>query len=109
MISASAGASPAVAQQVQTALQAVSLDRIALNALTANGVESGAAAEALDMAEHTTAPVDLSVVDVDDIAQEFSGLGQFDLGAATMVLLFVFLSTLSSSVTLIQSRKLGIQ
>lgn len=109
MITGSSGTSPAVAQHVQTALQAVSLDRIALSALGAHGVESGAATEALDAAEASTPPVELRVVDVDELAQEFSGLGRFDLGAATMVLLFVFLSTLSSSVTLIQTRRLGIQ
>src|SRR5690606_39809080 len=60
-------------------------------------------------AREAVAPVELRAVDVDEIAQELGGLGQFDLGAATMVLLFVFLSTLGSAVTLIQSRRLGVQ
>jgi ABC-2 type transport system permease protein len=48
------------------------------------------------------------VEDVDRLAQEFSGLGQFDLGASSMVLLFTFLSSLAGSATLIQARRQGV-
>ncbi|MEE6281275.1 ABC transporter permease [Georgenia sp. MJ170] len=109
MISASGGTAPAVEQAVRTALQALSLERSQLTALTGQGVTEPDATAALAAAGEAVAPVELRVVDVDEIAQQLSGLGQFDLGAATMVLLFVFLSTLSSAVTLIQSRRLGIQ
>lgn len=109
MIAASGGNVPAVSQQVQTVLQAVSLDQSGLAALTEQGVSESEARQALDRADATAAPVTLEVENIDEIAQELGGLGQFDLGAATMVLLFVFLSTLSSSVMLIQSRRLGIQ
>lgn len=39
---------------------------------------------------------------------EFSGLGQFDLGASSQLLLFVFLTSLSGSAALIQARQLGL-
>jgi len=35
------------------------------------------------------------VVDVDEVAQEFEGLGQFDQGAMAETLLFVFLASLA--------------
>lgn len=109
MITASGAASQAASQVVRTALQSLSLDRAKIRALTGLGVPEGDAAVALAAAGGDVAPVELSVVDVDEVAQELSGLGQFDLSAATMLLLFTFLSTLGSAVTLIQSRRLGVQ
>lgn len=109
MIAASGGNAPAMTQVVETALQAVSLQQAELTALTEQGVAESDAADALEQAGAETQPVVLEVENTDEIAQELGGLGQFDLGAATMILLFVFLSTLSSSVMLIQSRRLGIQ
>ncbi|WP_454085213.1 ABC transporter permease [Georgenia sp. Marseille-Q6866] len=109
LISSSDAGAPAAAQLVRTALQTLSLDRAQLTALTDAGVPAAEADAALAAAREAVAPVELSAVDVDEIAQELGGLGQFDLGAATMVLLFVFLSTLGSAVTLIQSRRLGVQ
>ncbi|WP_413452825.1 ABC transporter permease [Georgenia phoenicis] len=109
LISSSDAASPTAAQLVRTALQTLSLDHIQLTALTAAGAPADEAQAALAQSREAVAPVELSVVDVDEIAQELGGLGQFDLGAATMMLLFVFLSTLGSAVTLIQSRRLGVQ
>jgi len=109
MITASGAASQAASQVVRTALQTLSLDQAQLTALTGLGVPEGEAAAALAAADASVAPVELDVVDVDEVAQELSGLGRFDLSAATMLLLFTFLSTLGSAVTLIQSRRLGVQ
>lgn len=109
LISTSDAGAPAGVQLVRTALQTLSLDHTQLAALTDAGVPAAEADAALSEARQAVAPVELRVVDVDEIAQELGGLGQFDLGAATMVLLFVFLSTLGSGVTLIQSRRLGVQ
>lgn len=109
LISSSDAASPAAAQLVRTALQTLSVDRTQLTALADAGVPAEEAEAALAESREAVAPVELRAVDVDEIAQELGGLGQFDLGAATMVLLFVFLSTLGSAVTLIQSRRLGVQ
>jgi ABC-2 type transport system permease protein len=44
----------------------------------------------------------------DELAQEFAGLGQFDLGASSQLFLFVFLTSLTSGSALIQTRQLGI-
>lgn len=44
----------------------------------------------------------------DPLAQEFAGLGQFDLGASSQLFLFVFLTSLAASATMIQSRQLGV-
>lgn len=109
MIAASGGNAPAMTQVVLTALQAVSLEQAEMTALTDQGVDESQAAGALEQSRSQVEPVQLDVVNTDEISQELGGLGQFDLGAATMILLFVFLSTLSSSVMLIQSRRLGIQ
>jgi len=109
LISASGGTSQAAVQRVQTALQTLSLERVQLTVLTDLGVPEAEAAAALERAAASVEPIELSVVDVDEISQELGGLGQFDLGAATMLLLFVFLSTLGSAVTLIDSRRLGVQ
>ncbi|PYG01728.1 ABC-2 type transport system permease protein [Georgenia satyanarayanai] len=109
LISSSDAGSPAAVQLVRTALQTLSVDRTQLTALIDAGVPEAEAGTALAASREAVAPVELRAVDVDEIAQELGGLGQFDLGAATMVLLFVFLSTLGSAVTLIQSRRLGVQ
>lgn len=47
-------------------------------------------------------------VGADELAQEFAGLGQFDLGASSQLFLFVFLTSLTSGAALIQTRQLGI-
>jgi ABC-2 type transport system permease protein len=44
----------------------------------------------------------------DELAQEFAGLGQFDLGASTQLVLFTFLTAMTGSAALIQTRKLGV-
>jgi ABC-2 type transport system permease protein len=44
----------------------------------------------------------------DELAQEFAGLGQFDLGASSQLFLFTFLTALTGSAALIQTRQLGI-
>jgi ABC-2 type transport system permease protein len=44
----------------------------------------------------------------DELAREFAGLGQFDLGASTQLFLFTFLTALTGSASLIQTRELGV-
>ena len=100
---------PATEQRVRTAIDAVALEQTQQAALVAQGVEASEAAGALEQSRASVQEVELQVQDVEEIAQEFAGLGQFDLSAATMLLLFVFLSTLSSGVMLIQSRRIGVQ
>ncbi len=45
---------------------------------------------------------------VDELAEEFAGLGQFDLGASSQLFLFTFLTSLAGSGALIQTRQYGV-
>jgi ABC-2 type transport system permease protein len=47
-------------------------------------------------------------VGADELAQEFAGLGQFDLGASSQLFLFTFLTALAGGAALIQTRELGV-
>lgn len=47
-------------------------------------------------------------VGADELAREFQGLGQFDLGASSQLFLFVFLTSLAGGTALIRTRRLGI-
>lgn len=109
MITTSTGNVPVVQQQVNTALEALNSQQAEMSALTQMGVGAEEASAALEQARQSVTPVQVTVVNLDAIDQEFAGVGQFDLSAATMLLLFVFVNALSSSVTLIQSRQLGVQ
>lgn len=44
----------------------------------------------------------------DELAEEFRGLGRFDLGASSQLFLFVFLTSLAGSAALIQTRQYGV-
>lgn len=44
----------------------------------------------------------------DTLGEAFAGLGQFDLGAVQQLLLFVFLTSLTSAAALLQSREYGV-
>jgi ABC-2 type transport system permease protein len=105
--SSQAGA-PATVQRVQTAVQAVTAEQGQVAALTSAGADQAAAVAALDRASQGFEPPSLAVVDVDEVAQEFSGVGQFDVGAASQLLLFVFLISLAGSSALIQARRYGV-
>ena len=98
----------ATMERVRTAAARVALEQGQVAALTAQGIGRPQAAAALTAASVTLTPPRLEVVDVDEIAQEFEGLGQFDQGAMAETLLFVFLASLAGSATLIQSRRLGV-
>ena len=98
----------AALQRVRTAVARVTAERGQVMALGGAGVGQERARAALAGASSSMTPPRLAVVDVNRIAQEFSGLGKFDLGAAGETLLFVFLSSLAGSATLIQTRRLGV-
>lgn len=100
--------SQATAQRVQSALDALALERGQVAALTAAGLDAEETGRALDAAGAVVQPAHIAVTNVSEIAQEFAGLGQFDYGASSQVLLFVFLISLAGSTTLIQSRRLGV-
>ncbi len=105
--SADIGAQTAV-QQVQLAAQVLSTEQGQQAALVDRGVSGDEARAALEAARDTLSRPRLEVDSLDELDQEFEGLGQFDLGASGQLLLFVFLASLTGSTTLIQARKLGV-
>ena len=98
----------AALQRVRTAVGQVSTERGQVAALASVGVPGTDARRALDQAGAGTPAPRVVVTDVDKLSREFGDLGQFDLGAATQTLLFVFLSTLTGASALIQSRREGV-
>jgi ABC-2 type transport system permease protein len=108
MVPSSSGNALAVQQVVRTAVEGLQLERAQVDALTSRGADAQEVQAALDSARQRVSPPELSVTDVDEVAQEFSGLGQFDLGATSQLLLFVFLISLAGSSTLIQARRYGV-
>src|SRR5665647_3054688 len=108
VIAGSQAQSQVVAQQVSQAAQNLATEQGQVAALTAAGIDEDTARTALGFARAVVSPPRLEVVNASEIAQEFSGLGQFDYGAGAEVILFVFLTSLSGSATLIQSRRLGV-
>ena len=108
VIAGSGANSSAVSQQIQVAVSALDLRAKQLQALVDAGASDAEAAAVLDQAQQQMAAPSMVVTDVDKIAQEFSGLGQFDLGASSQILLFVFLTSLAGAATLINARKIGV-
>jgi ABC-2 type transport system permease protein len=72
--------------------------------------EYGAAVAQVDALLATIPPVGVQRVTVgeDPIAEAFGGLGRFDLGAVQQLLLFVFLTSLVSAATILESREYGV-
>ena len=108
VVTASQATSQVALQQVRTAAAQVATARGQQAALTAAGLSAAEAEQALREGETTDAPSRVEVTDVNQISQEFAGLGQFDLGASSQLLLFVFLSSLTGSSALILSRRQGV-
>ena len=92
---------------VRSVLDSLSLRRAASDALQAQQVEPEEVERALPAAEDAGPTLSVDLVD-GDLGEEFSGLGQFDLGAAQQLSLFIFLTALTGSGMLIQSRELGV-
>ena len=107
VMSAQSGAQAAL-QSVRASVQALDAGQRQLAALQAAGVSRNEAMAALDQARNTARLPRLEIVDTNNVSQQFTGLGQFDLGAAQQLLLFVFLSSLTGAATLIQARRLGV-
>lgn len=108
MIASSATTSMAAQQQVRVAVTNLDLRQVQVTALEDAGVSGPDAAQALDEAAGQVNEPTLEVVNVDSLAQEFQGLGQFDLGASSQLLLFTFLTSLAGSSTLINARRQGV-
>ncbi len=105
MVLAPQVAAQSAAQEVRAAVQQVRSRWSQRIALQQAGLPTAQADRALREARTATAAPRLQVTDTDEITQEFSGLGRFDLSATTQTLLFVFLSTLTGATALIQSRR----
>ena len=71
------------------------------------GVDAAAAADAAAIAVSQAPGIDVAVVTAGDSLFPES-MGQFDLGASTQLVLFMFLTGLSGSAAIIQTRKLGV-
>lgn len=97
-----------VEQQVRTAVQAIRAEQGQVLALVDVGVPEAAAKSALVQARAEVSAPELEVTNVDEISQQFDGIGQFDVGASGQLLLFVFLSSLAGAATLIQARRLRV-
>jgi ABC-2 type transport system permease protein len=107
VMSSQSGAQAAL-QSVRASVQSVDTERRQLAALLDAGVGAGEASAALEQAGRSVQPPGMELVDTNNVGQQFRGLGQFDLGAAQQLLLFVFLSSLTGAATLIQARRLGV-
>ncbi len=105
MVLASSSGSAAAAQAVRGAVDSLRTTRGQVAALTEAGAPGDQIESALAQARESVEPATVSVVDVDDVAQAFAGVGQFDIGATSQLLLFVFLISLAGSATLIQARR----
>lgn len=108
MVSGSQSSSAAVAEVVRAEAESVGVHAAQESLLTDAGLGDGAAA-ALEQARADVPGPTMTVQEPEDpLAQEFSGLTQFGLGAASQLLLFVFLNTMAASVSLIQARRNGV-
>lgn len=98
----------AAVQQVDTILRELSSRRGQLVALADAGVATADAERLLNRSRDLVQQPGLEVERVDELSEEFAGVGQFDFGASGQLLLFVFLSSLAGAATLIQARRLGV-
>ena len=108
IIPGSASTSMAAQQRVRVALENLDLRQVQVGALKDAGIPETDASQALDTAAGQVTSPTLEVTSVDDLSQEFQGLGQFDLGASSQLLLFTFLTSLAGSSTLINARRQGV-
>ena len=108
ILTASQASAQAALQEVKGSLQAISMRHSQLAALERAGLPAEAAAAALAQAREAFQAPRVDILDTDNTAQEFRGLGVFDLGAVQQLLLFIFLSSLTGAATLIQARRYGV-
>lgn len=108
IIAGNASTSMAAQQRVRVAVGNLNLHQLQVNALVDAGAEPDAATQALDAAAGQVSEPALEVSSVDELTEEFEGLGQFDLGASSQLLLFTFLTSLAGSSTLINARRQGV-
>lgn len=98
----------AAQQVVAAAVADLSNERAAVTALVERDLPRAQAEQALATATDRGPTLVTSVAGEEGLATQFAGLGQFDLGAAQQLSLFVFLASLAGAAMLIQSRQLGV-
>lgn len=98
---------PATLQRVRAAVDRVGREPARSNALVDAGADPATAAELLEAARDDVRAPELREVE-DELSREFAGVTGFQVGAVGQTLLFVFLSSLAGSATLIQARRLGV-
>lgn len=97
------GAGEDLRVRVLDALATGDVDRRAATALASTGVEDAAAlVAAVDLPGPRVTTTTLGQVDGPG---EFAGLGRFDLGAGQQLLLFVFITSLTGAVAVVQARR----
>lgn len=103
------GSDLAVRSVVQAAVTAVDVPLRAVDTLTSQGLADEAEAQELVATIDAPAvPVTTTTVGDGGLAAEFAGLGQFDLGASTQLLLFVFITAMTGSAAVVQARRWGV-
>ncbi len=95
---------------VAAAVAAVDAPLRAQRALLAIGtLDDPALASDLVLSTPVAGPrVSTALVGETGLAAEFAGLGQFDLGASSQLLLFVFITAMTGSAAVVQARRWGI-
>jgi ABC-2 type transport system permease protein len=104
------GASPALASIIDGAVARQAIIASAARFAQDQGMSPDDAASGAELVAGATPGVDVTVseVSVGGLTEEFQGLGRFDLGASQALILFVFLTSLTGSATLIQARQWGV-
>ena len=105
LVPAASSSASAVVQLVQAGVDELDREQVGVAALVAAGADQEDAVAAWQGAEEQVPPADLEVVDVDEVSQAFAGVTGFDVGASSQALLFVFLTALAGSATLIDARR----
>lgn len=100
--------STAAQQSVSVVVSELADQRRGELALVELGVDDDQARAALVATSDAGPGTTVTTVGGDSLSEEFAGLGQFDLGAAQQVSLFVFLASLAGATSLIESRRLGV-
>jgi ABC-2 type transport system permease protein len=93
--------------------QAGSAAALLADGRAALGMEAPAPAELRETAlavDEQAADIEVTATTLgtDELAEEFAGLGQFDLGASSQLFLFTFLTSLAGAGALIQTRQYGV-
>lgn len=101
----SSGMAQSVVTVVQSAISHVSLEPVAVRTLVDAGWAFDDAVAAVDAVDLATTPVEAEVVGEALFGDE---MGRFDMGASSQLVLFTFLTSMSSSGYLILSRQLGV-